>query len=378
MPRKKVASPSQSPQAVIYARVSTKEQEKEGFSIDAQLKLLRDYAATNGFDVLQEYVDVETAKQIGCTNFTAMVGFFKKLKKSKLTKDDRCVILVEKTDRLYRNFKDMVTLSEVDPEIHFVKEHTVISNDSHSHVKLMHDIKVVLAKNFIDNLSEETRKGMQEKAEQGLYPARVPLGYRNVTGSNGKRTMELDPTRALLVQCLFEWYATGRYSIKEITEKMYEEGFRSIHGNKVSRSNIHNMLKTSLYYGEFVGREKLIRALTSPLSRENCLTEYNMCWVKRGSVALVTRNTIGHSKGWYRVGIAGVHTSPNSRRDVTSITTVPGIRGNARRSMSEKRNLPDNSARLSRQSSLMATCYHGSSLRSRKIIRTPSVITTTK
>jgi Resolvase, N terminal domain len=46
-------------QAVIYARVSFKEQEKEGFSIPAQLKLLKEYAAANGFAVAQEYVDVQ-------------------------------------------------------------------------------------------------------------------------------------------------------------------------------------------------------------------------------------------------------------------------------------------------------------------------------
>ena len=38
-------------QAVIYARVSSKEQEKEGYSIPAQLKLLKEYAATQGFAV---------------------------------------------------------------------------------------------------------------------------------------------------------------------------------------------------------------------------------------------------------------------------------------------------------------------------------------
>jgi site-specific DNA recombinase len=48
---------------VTYARVSSKEQEKEGFSIPAQLKLLKEYAAANCFAVTQEYVDVETAKQ---------------------------------------------------------------------------------------------------------------------------------------------------------------------------------------------------------------------------------------------------------------------------------------------------------------------------
>jgi len=49
-------------QAVIYARVSSKERETEGFSIPAQLKLLKEYAAAQGFKVAQAYVDVETAK----------------------------------------------------------------------------------------------------------------------------------------------------------------------------------------------------------------------------------------------------------------------------------------------------------------------------
>jgi len=49
--------------AVIYARVSSKEQEKEGFSIPSQLKLLKKYASDNKFQIVQEYVDVETAKK---------------------------------------------------------------------------------------------------------------------------------------------------------------------------------------------------------------------------------------------------------------------------------------------------------------------------
>ena len=46
---------------VIYARVSSKEQEREGFSIPAQLELLRKYAKQQEMTVLQEFVDVESA-----------------------------------------------------------------------------------------------------------------------------------------------------------------------------------------------------------------------------------------------------------------------------------------------------------------------------
>src|SRR6266705_1999610 len=90
------------PTAVLYARVSSKEQEKEGFSIPAQLKLLRGYAEEHGFIVSQEYVDVETAKRAGRTGFTAMVDFFKKHMQGKTSTDTRRILLVEKTDRLYR------------------------------------------------------------------------------------------------------------------------------------------------------------------------------------------------------------------------------------------------------------------------------------
>ena len=146
-------------------------------------KLLKDYAATQGFAVAQEYVDVETAKQVGRAAFGEMVAYLKAHPAVR-------VMLVEKTNRLYRNLKDRVTVDEV--EIHFPKEGAVLSRDSRSSEKFMHGIKVLMAKNYIDNLSEETRKGMTEKAEQGLWPSNAPLGYRNVTGADGRKTIVLD------------------------------------------------------------------------------------------------------------------------------------------------------------------------------------------
>jgi len=74
---------------VIYARVSSREQEQEGYSIPAQLKLLRNYASKNGLSVSREFVDVETAKVSGRKAFGEMVDFLKK------TKGER-IVLVEK------------------------------------------------------------------------------------------------------------------------------------------------------------------------------------------------------------------------------------------------------------------------------------------
>jgi hypothetical protein len=64
--------------------------------------------------------------------------------------------------------------------------------------KFIHGIKVLMAKNYIDNLSEETRKGMLEKAAQGIFPSYAPIGYKNADGPNGKKIIVLDETRAPL------------------------------------------------------------------------------------------------------------------------------------------------------------------------------------
>ena len=232
-------------QAVIYARVSSKEQEKEGFSIPAQLKLLRDYAATNGFKVAQEYVDVETAKQTGRAAFGEMVTHLKAHPAVR-------VMLVEKTDRLYRNLKDWVTVDELEVEIHFPKEGVVLSRDSRSSEKFMHGIKVLMAKNYIDNLSEETRKGMTEKAEQGLWPSNAPLGYKNVTRPDGKKTIVPDERVATIIRSMFEWYARGDISIREATKKARAAGlvFRRS-GGRIPGSTVAKILRNRIYTGRF-------------------------------------------------------------------------------------------------------------------------------
>jgi len=151
---------------------------------------------------------VETAKQAGRSSFGEIVDYLHKHPEARL---------VEKTDRLYR-IKDWVTLDELDLEIHFVKENIILSADSRSSEKFMHGIKVLMAKNYIDNLSEETRKGMTEKAEQGIWSSYAPFGYRNVVGENGKKIIKPDPELASGIRQMFEWYSTGRYSGRGITK----------------------------------------------------------------------------------------------------------------------------------------------------------------
>ena len=139
--------------------------------------------------------------------------------------------------------------------------------------RFMHGIKVLMAKNYIDNLSEEARKGMQEKAEQGIWPTKTPLGYRNITGPDGKKIIAADPATAPLIAKLFEWYARGDISLKEAARKAHAAGLTyPKSGAKVPVSTVHTILRNRLYTGWFEWNGKLgcgvLRANVEPVARE--------------------------------------------------------------------------------------------------------------
>ena len=129
--------------------------------------MLRRYASQAAVSIAREFVDVESAKTTGSSAFLAMVGYLREHRGCR-------IVLVEKTDRLYRNLKDYVTMDDLEVEIHLVKENEILSKSSRSAQKFMHGIRVLMAKNYIDNLLEEVRKGLHTKASQNLWPSFAP------------------------------------------------------------------------------------------------------------------------------------------------------------------------------------------------------------
>ena len=242
--------------AILYARVSSKDQEREGFSIPAQQKLLAEYAHQHGFRIVREFVDVETAKQTGRTGFGELLVYLRQ-------HPDCQTILVEKTDRLYRNIRDWVTIDELAVAVHFVKEGTIVSPASRSSDKFMHGIKVLVAKNYVDNLGEEVKKGMREKAEQGHWPSMAPIGYVNNPLTH---RIEPDTARAPLIAQVFELAALGHHSLKGLLQCARGIGFTHPRtGRALFKSELHRLLKNPIYYGDFVWDGVYYRGVHRPL-----------------------------------------------------------------------------------------------------------------
>jgi site-specific DNA recombinase len=85
---------------------------------------------------------------------------------------------------------------------------------------------------------------MREKAEQGIYPSRPPLGYRN---NKLEHTIEIDPPNVPIAKRIFELYATGKYSLASLRKVMQAE-----FGKKFQKGYLHKLLRNPFYNGLFM------------------------------------------------------------------------------------------------------------------------------
>lgn len=239
--------------ADLFCRVSSKEQELEGYSLPSQEKLLKEYCLQKGFGVGKVFAISESAG--GQKQRKLFNEMLKHLEKSNTS-----VLVVEKTDRLTRNHSDAVEINkwiekDSNRQVHFVKESFVLHRDSKSNEKLVWNMKVSIAQYYLDNLSEEVKKGQKEKLEQGQLPTRPPLGYRTI-GEKGHKIHVPDEKTMHFVLNMFNYYASGNYSIIKLTKQLYSEGLRSINGRRVPKSRIHEYLRNPFYIGINVWNKK--------------------------------------------------------------------------------------------------------------------------
>ncbi len=157
-------------------------------------------------------------------------------------------VIFEKIDRVARNFRDIVKVRELideyDKEFHSVRENITLNSESRSSEKLNFDLQAVLAKNYINNLSDEDKKGFQEKLRQGGWPGAAPIGYKNDANT---RTTVVDKEKAPFVVKALEMYATELFSMDKIVDQLFEEGFVNKKGKKCSKSVLHTFLKNPFY-----------------------------------------------------------------------------------------------------------------------------------
>ena len=266
--------------AVIYARVSSKEQEETGYSLPAQEKFLTEYADKKGFAVAKVFAISESAsgrKQREV--FGKMMEY--------VTKNNFKIVVCEKVDRLTRNFKDAVQIDEwleedEERQVHLVKDSLVLHKNSRSQEKLNWGIRILFAKNYIDNLSEEVKKGMAEKLRQGWLPTKPPVGYKTI-GEKGHKIHVIDEAKAPLVKQMFELYATGEYGTNVIADMMFEAGLRNYGGHKIYKSRISRLLVDPFYIGQIRYNDAIHPGAHEPLINEDLFKKCGQLLKRNGA-----------------------------------------------------------------------------------------------
>jgi len=242
---------------VLMARVSTREQAVDGYSLDSQKKLLEEYSTQRGLIISRRFIVPESASgKQERKEFNEMLEYL-------YANPSIQNLVFEKVDRASRNFKDGLKLDEwlngdEERQIHFVKQNLVIHKNAKSHEKFQWDIYLVMAKQYSNNLSEETKKGITEKAEQNWYPGNHKRGYKT-TGDTGQKTWTIDSSdtsEAPYIKQAFELYDTGRHTLLSVTKLLVKEGWTTGTGMPIARSTVHKVLKDCFYCGEFIWNKK--------------------------------------------------------------------------------------------------------------------------
>ena len=238
----------------LYARKSTDEPDRQILSIEAQITELKEFVERENLNVVKEFIESQTAKIPGRPIFNEMI--------KRIGYGEAEGILAWHPDRLARNSIDggqIIYL--IDTEKITALKFPTFWFDATPQGKFMLNIAFGQSKYYIDNLSENVKRGLRQKVRRGEQSGVAITGYLN---DKVNHKIIPDPERFPLVRKLFEIYATGEHSLKDLRNKMTSLGLISRNGKVFTISNIQMFLKNPFYYGAFIFNGELYQGSHKP------------------------------------------------------------------------------------------------------------------
>ena len=230
----------------IYVRVSTDEQRDNGYSIDSQLRMIKEYCEKNNYDIVDVYNDAgHSGKDLMRPE---MQRLLKDIKSHKIEK-----IVAIKVDRLTRNNYDGFWLlnycEEHDVKIELILEPYDVST---ANGEMIFGMNLVFGQRERKEIGARTKRAMEEMALEKVHPSKAPYGY---TRNDETGHLEVEPIEAQVVKRIFELYKNSS-SIRSIANTLNEEKSYLKQG-KWNSDKVYKILTNSIYIGTFAyGRTK--------------------------------------------------------------------------------------------------------------------------
>ncbi len=224
----------------LYARKSTDVEDKQVLSIEAQLVELREYAKRENLYIAAEFIEKKSAKTTGRPVFGKLLAEIEK---------DGGNILAWHPDRLARNSVDggqIVYLLD-SGQLGTLKFPSFWFENT-SQGKFMLSIAFGQSKYYVDNLSENTKRGLRQKVRRGERPGLAPVGYINDVRT---KTVVVDKRRSPIVIEAFSLYVKGDQRLEDIATFLASKGILTKSGKQFPKDKIKRILTNPFYYGHF-------------------------------------------------------------------------------------------------------------------------------
>src|SRR3989338_4357855 len=224
---------------IAYCRKSTDEKDKQVLSIDQQIAELKEFANREHLEVIEFVTEAKTAKIPGREQFGNLL--------QKIERGEAQGIVAWHPDRLARNSIDGGKV------IYLIDTGKILDLkfpsfwfDSTPQGKFMLNIAFGQSKYYVDNLSENVKRGMRHKLRLGIWPLKAPLGYIN---NRANKTIEVNPETSKIIKKAFELFVQGGKSFTEITLYLHRFGISKSDSKPLKVDQVTKMLKDRFYIG---------------------------------------------------------------------------------------------------------------------------------
>ncbi|MDZ4687708.1 MAG: recombinase family protein [Planctomycetaceae bacterium] len=230
---------------MALARVSSREQEREGFSLDIQEDALRMYAVRNEGEIIRFFRIAETAsKGDERTTFKELLAFTK----ANAHRIDG--LLFYKVDRAARNLFDYVELERLESEsgVQFISVSQPTENSPAG--RMQRRVLASMASFYTEQQSLDVKEGLARRVQSGLFVSKPPIGYRNVRIA-GRSIVEIVAQNAAKVRRVFELYAYHNHTLDSLGDTLLAEGVHYCESQpRFTRSKLYGILTDRAYIGE--------------------------------------------------------------------------------------------------------------------------------
>ncbi len=264
----------------MYARKSTDVEDKQVLSIESQIVELRAFAQKEGLTIVEELVEKKSAKMPGRQIFNAMLD--------RIIKGETQGIVSWHPDRLARNSVDggrIVYLLDTGqlstlkfPQFWF---------ESTPQGKFMLNIAFGQSKYYVDSLSENTKRGMRQKARRGEFPGLAPIGYLNDLRT---KNVVVDKKKVGIVQQAFALYAQGNSRLEDISSFLARHSITSRNGLPLKRDRISFILSNPFYVGLFSYSGELYEGKHQPVIAKKTFDQVQAVLKQRSRPHQKTKN----------------------------------------------------------------------------------------